>query len=358
MPRFSKPTLRDVASAAHVSLAAASMALNHHPNIPVATRRAVELAAERLGYEKDTKISELMAYLRTSKGQRHSETLAFISSHSRPTLPDWQRPYLAGATAEAERLGYKLDYFWCEEPGMTKRRFSDILYGRGIRGLLIAPLLDGKSELPLSWARFTAVALGYFLVHPRIHRVLNHHYNTMMLAVEKLSERGYRRIALAMQPVNQLSVNNLWKAGYITAHEVTGLTTPPLCYIAPFDPVGFYRWFRKFKPDAIIANDARYYTALHKQGLDAPKDFGIVSLTVKEDSDKILSRVDQNHADEGATAIRLVVAELLHNEVGVPALRQTVMLESTWVEGETIRPATETAEIKSDRSSRTQNPSS
>ena len=67
---------------------------------------------------------------------------------------------------------------------------------------MIAPLLDGKSELALTWSRFTAVTLGYSMAQPAVHRVLNHHYNTVLLALTKLRDRGYRRIALALQPVH------------------------------------------------------------------------------------------------------------------------------------------------------------
>ena len=119
---------------------------------------------------------------------------------------------------------------------------------------------------------------------------------------------------------------------------ILGLPKAPLSFIAEFDPNRFHRWFLKHRPDAIIANDASYYEALHQRGLESPRDFGIVTLTVREDADKVLSRVDQNHHEEGATAVRLVVGELLHNEIGLPAMRQTVMLDSTWVEGETVRP--------------------
>ncbi|HKB90119.1 MAG TPA: LacI family DNA-binding transcriptional regulator, partial [Opitutaceae bacterium] len=67
MPPPRQPTLRDVARAAKISLSAVSMALNRHPNIPTETRRAVEAVAQRLGYERDTRLSELMAYLRNTK---------------------------------------------------------------------------------------------------------------------------------------------------------------------------------------------------------------------------------------------------------------------------------------------------
>jgi DNA-binding LacI/PurR family transcriptional regulator len=333
-----KTTLRDVARAANLSLAAVSMALNRHPNIPPSTRRAVESVAARLGYDRNYRVSELMSYVRGSRNNGYHETLGYISSHPLHAIPHWQKPYLEGARREAERLRCKLDVFWCEEPRMSKRRLSDILTGRGIRGLLIAPLLDRKNDLPLTWGRFTSVALGYSLARPSIHRVLNHHYNTVLLAMTKLVERGYRRIALALEPVNQWSVNHLWKAAYIAGLEILELPRPPLCFIETFDPAKFHHWYLKHKPDAIIANDSTYYKALHQRGLNAPENFGIVSLTVKEEADKVLSRVDQNHAEEGATAIRLIVGELLHNEIGVPAIRQTVMLDSIWIEGETVRP--------------------
>jgi LacI family transcriptional regulator len=333
-----KTTLREVAKAANMSLAAVSMALNRHPNIPLATRRAIEAVAARLGYERNYRVSELMSYVRSSRQDSYRETLGYISSHPIEAIPHWQKPYLIGATREAERLRCKLDFFWCEEPGMSKRRLSEILSGRGIRGLLIAPLLDGKNDLSLSWGKFTSAALGYCLARPSVHRVLNHHYNTILLAMTKLVERGYRRIALAVEPVNQWSVNHLWKAAYVAGLEILELPKPSLCFITEFNPDNFHRWYLKYKPDAIIANDATYYRALHERGLNAPEDFGFVSLTVKEEADKVLSRVDQNHSEEGATAIRLIVGELLHNEIGIPAMRQTVMLDSIWIEGETIRP--------------------
>jgi LacI family transcriptional regulator len=330
--------LRDVAESVNLSLAAVSMALNRHPNIPAATRRAVETAAARLGYERNHRVSELMSYVRSTRSDSYHETLGYISSHPHHAIPHWQRPYLAGATREANRLRCKLDFIWCEEPGMSKRRLTEILTGRGIRGILIGPLLDGKNELALNWNKFTSVALGYTLAQPAIHRVLNHHYNTIHLAMSKLAERGYRRIALALQPINQWSVNHLWKAAYVLGLEILDLPRPQLCFIEEFDPDRFFRWCRQHKPDAIIANDASYYEALHRRGMDAPRDFGIVTLTVKEEADKVLSRVDQNHVEEGATAVRFLVGEVLHNEIGIPPMRQTVMLDSIWVEGETIRP--------------------
>jgi LacI family transcriptional regulator len=335
-----------VAQAAHVSLAAVSMALNRHPNIPNATRRSIEAVAARLGYERNYRVSEIMSYVRKAREEVHHETLGYVSSHPREAIPLWQQPYFAGALREAERLRCKLDFFWCEQPGMSKRRMSEILVGRGIRGLLIAPLLDGKYELGLTWNRFTAVALGYSLAKPAVHRVLNHHYNTILLAMTKLMERGYRRIALALQPVNQLSVNHMWKAAYLQGIEILELQHPPLCFIQEFDPARFHRWFLKNKPDAIVANDASYYEALRGYGFDAPEDFGIVSLTVEEPANKLLSRVDQKHAEEGATAIRIIVGELLHNEIGLPLMRQTVMLESVWVEGETVHRQQAPAAVK------------
>ena len=338
MPPSRKTTLRDVASAANMSLAAVSMALSRHPNIPATTRRAVEAVAARLGYERNYRVSELMSYVRGTRHDSYHETLAYVSSHPINAVPHWQKPYLDGARREAERLRCKLDFFWCEEPGMSRRRLSEIISGRGIRGLLIAPLPDHKNDLPLTWSKFTAVALGYSLARPSIHRVLNHHYNTILLAMTKLVERGYRRIALAVEPVNQWSVNHLWKAAYVAGLEILELPRPPLCFIAEFRPDIFHKWFLKHRPDAIIANDATYYRALHERGLNAPENFGIVSLTVREEADKTLSRVDQNHAEEGATAIRLIVSELLHNQLGIPPIRQTVMLDGIWIEGETVRP--------------------
>jgi len=160
----SRPSIRDVALRAGVSHTTASLALRRDTRIPRKTRQRVERAASQLGYRCHALVSSLMAQLRTIKTRPDTETLGFITSW--PTRDGWkalphQRLFFSGVEKRARELGYKVDVFWLREPGMTSRRMSQILYTRGIRGLILQSLPKSHGHLSLYWKNFAAVAKGF-----------------------------------------------------------------------------------------------------------------------------------------------------------------------------------------------------
>ena len=71
-------TLKQVAAAAGVSLAAVSYALRGHGKVAVATRRRVTAAARQLGYRPNPRVASLMAHIRRGQADPRGERLAFI----------------------------------------------------------------------------------------------------------------------------------------------------------------------------------------------------------------------------------------------------------------------------------------
>jgi hypothetical protein len=45
--------------------------------------------------------------------------------------------YLQGARERCRQLGYRLEEIWANEPDMTMRRLSQILYQRSIEGVVV-----------------------------------------------------------------------------------------------------------------------------------------------------------------------------------------------------------------------------
>jgi LacI family transcriptional regulator len=73
------PTQRDIANAAGVCQATASLALRNHPSIPETTRNRIREVAETLGYRPNPRVAELMGEIRknrTTEGLQ--ETVALI----------------------------------------------------------------------------------------------------------------------------------------------------------------------------------------------------------------------------------------------------------------------------------------
>ncbi|MGH8017876.1 MAG: LacI family DNA-binding transcriptional regulator, partial [Opitutaceae bacterium] len=123
----SRCTLRSVAAEAGVSVATASLALNGGTRISAATTRRVRVAAARLGYRKDLRVSEFMRQVRRDQRVVYRETIALLDTW--PTRKGWHEPaanqhYAEGIDQRAHELGYEVEEIWTREPGMSDRRIT------------------------------------------------------------------------------------------------------------------------------------------------------------------------------------------------------------------------------------------
>ncbi|MBC7366554.1 MAG: LacI family DNA-binding transcriptional regulator [Undibacterium sp.] len=123
-----KRRMVDVAHLAGVHSSTVSLAPRNHPSIPEATRALVRRAAEKAGYQPDPLVSALMSFRRSAREIPRHTTLAFVTS-SRPANA-WResrtlRDQLAGAQERAQLLGYHIEEFPPNWPGMTGTFQSD-----------------------------------------------------------------------------------------------------------------------------------------------------------------------------------------------------------------------------------------
>src|SRR5690606_4287892 len=103
--------------------------------------------------------------------------------------------FFIGATAKARDLGYRLEHFWLGEPNLTHQRMSDILYARGITGLIIAShRYEVDAPLRFEWSRFSAVKIDFFPHEPMLHNVTNDQRAIIRLAMRRVIAAGYRRV--------------------------------------------------------------------------------------------------------------------------------------------------------------------
>ena len=335
-------TLADVARQAGVHRTTVSLSLRNHPRIPAATRERVKAVARELGYRINPLVSALMQSRRTGDPAKHA-ALAYVTNYAtrygwRPEHHD--RPdFFPGAVERAQDFGYTLEHFWLAEPGMTPRRFCDILSVRSIYGLLVGRLPPGQSSLDLEWDRFSCVALGMTLRAPVLHHVTENHFDTVWQSMERCRERGYRRVGIVFPDGNDSPrVGHRWLGAY--AAQQLGFPARdrlPICSEKPTDEAHFQAWFRRHRPDAILVNNARLLIEwLGRIGCRVPRDVGIVSLEHRRDFD--CTGMYYDPAKIGGLAVEMLIGLMHRNETGVPVVQHEVLLTGEWRDHGTLPP--------------------
>lgn len=348
-------TLSDVARKAGVHVTTVSLAMRNHPRLPEATRKRIQALAQELGYTPDPLLRALVAYRGGVIERRNTPTLAYVTNWS--TQWGWKNvtahpEFYAGALAKAAELGYKLEHFWMRAEGMSQERLGQILYSRGINGLIIASHGREMGDvLDFAWENFSAVKIDYFPHRPALHNVTNNQCDIVRLAMQKLMAAGYRRIGFVMHRGWDHAVDHLWTAGYLCEEQRLGTREriPMHLFPAP-EPVDrwlnesatemlpdareFQAWFKKYRPEVIISKASFVLPLLKKLGLKVPGDVAFVDAFL-EDTAGRTAGVKQNHTTVGALAVEILAGQLQHNKYGVPAIPTTTFVEGTWHDGAT-----------------------
>jgi len=331
------PTIRELAALAGVSRSTISLALRNHPSIPPATRDRIHELARRNGYHHNPLVATLMAQLRLSGKRRATETLAYLTNwdsewgwKKHPNEPN----FFAGASRRAAELGYEIEHFWALEPGMTQSRLSRILYARGIRGVIIAPLLRARGHLSLEWKHFAAATISTTVYKPDIHRCSHLHYNGMVTALRSLKHRGYCRIGLAILAAHDMRVNHGWQAAFVfNNYNIPASRRIPPYLAADWKKDGFRKWLEKYSPEIVLSNADNPFFLLRDLGYRVPQDIGYANLDVQPGTP--YSGIDQLAHEVGAGAVDLVAIQLQNNEMGLPNHARAVHIQGEWVDGET-----------------------
>jgi DNA-binding LacI/PurR family transcriptional regulator len=335
-------TLQDVAKRAGVHRSTVALALREHPRIPETTRRRIQALAKKMGYRENPLVRALMQSRRSGHAVKHV-TLAFVTNY--PTRFGWRpehhdRPdFFPGAEARARDFGYRLEHFWLAEPGMTPARFVEVLRARGIHGLILGRLPPGQHALELEWQHFSSVALGMTLRSPRLHHVTENHFDTAWQGMQRCLERGYRRVGFVFSEANDSPrVGDRWLSAYLGQQlKFPARDRLAVCPGTPTDRATFVQWFRRERPDAILANHSGpVRTWLAELGLAIPRDVGLIEL---EDHPELgCAGVWYDPAKIGALAVEMLVGLLHRNETGIPADPPEILLSGKWCEGDTLPP--------------------
>ncbi len=340
--KSSKVSLGDVARVAGICRSSTYCALHNQPGVSKGTRERVQQIAKRLGYVPDARRAVVMAGVRAAKSK---ELLPIAWLNTTSEKDAWRKykfhtPYLEGARERALELGYRIEEIWTREPGMSMRRISQILYQRGIEGVIVT---HPAKHLRLKWDHLACVSLGGALLAPRLHRVMGDVNFNLMLALKVLRRLGYGRIGICLP--EQMVLYALREIRSTTYHFVATIPksdqVPPLFYKGDADVQASdsekqaMAWIQRHRPDVIVGTTSLLVGWVKAAGARVPEDIGIVHLA-KEDDLLDWAGICSNKREIGATAIEQVCFLVQNHRFGLPKTPLNIFIRGSWQPGCTL----------------------
>jgi len=333
MPDPKHVTLTQIAKAAGLSIGTVSLALRDSPLLLVETKRVVRATADKLGYRPNPRVSALMAHIRRAKKVHQGERLAFVWLEA--TQEEIRRglfsEYLNGAKARAEHLGYAIEEYRINTPGLTPARLERILVARGIVGVIFSPMLHAAYfELPWDFSHFAAAVIGNASCRPDLHRAGFNHYLAVRALLQQMIQRGHSHPVAVLSREADQRAKGAMSAAFLSNHPAGPIEAARRIFFIEHTPAELTaRWLVRCKPDSLVTH-GDYYNTWRKSGaeLKLPPTYLI---DVRSDGPRCPG-IAQGEAVIAASAVDLVVGQLLRNERGVPADAQALLFPGHWRE--------------------------
>ncbi len=338
-------TLRELARLADLSPSAISLALRDSPRIGAATKARVKALAAEHGYIPDARIVDMMRHLRKPRTVRAQACFGVISFY--PEKRPWENsPHLSrihdGMTRRATELGYRLDPLWLKAPGLSLRRFREIVQARGIEGLLCFGSPDVAQVFPQELNDYAVVTVG-FSIRTNLHRVTSRPFNDTLNAFNRLRDLGYQRPGLVLSPYEDSRTYHSHSAAYLGWIEQNfGMERAlPILRMDEVTAEPLLAWRRSHAPDSFVFVHSPSAVRQLREVLDAhhirtPADLGVaVQSHMVEGSG--FTGLQQNQHLMGAWAVELLAARIANRDFGIPQTPRVEMVESEWIKGNTLR---------------------
>jgi LacI family transcriptional regulator len=337
-PRVS---LRDIAAKLGVSHSTISLSLRDHPRISAAMKERVRKAAEEMGYRPDPMLAALANYRRGSENKAITAGIAWINAWPTPdklrTFKEFDF-YWQGAFKAAEKFGYRLEEFRIGKD-CSPKRLHQILSTRGIRGILLPPHQSVPDWQNFPWEHYSVVRFGRSLHEPACHIVTADQISNTMLAVQKIHERGYRRIGFVATEGEMSKRGMQFELGFIGGQRLIADPDPlPVLVQRTLEATGrkrvFNTWLKKHRPDAIFTADSSVPAFLKTLGIRIPEDIGLAVTSILDA--KADAGIDQHPEEIGRVGFLMLNSLINDRARGIPDIFRQILVEGSWVDGSSL----------------------
>jgi len=334
-------SIREIARSLGLSHTTVSEALRESPRVNPVTRKRVQKAARAAGYRPNPLAGALMSEMRRARSGTFRGVLAILDMEgpeSRPASSNrYHRELVRGAAGRAEELGFKAETIIVGTRGISDTRLGGILQARGIRGILVLPIANSVDLSGLDWSHFAGIYTDYLIERPALHAVCSDHYRSMVFAVQRLHDLGYRRLGLVLHADHDARLLHRWEAAFHAYHQHNAKkeALPPLV-LPVLERNAFVRWFKGKRPDAVLCHRAEVMEWMKECGARIPETHGFCCLNVTSNTENCAG-LDLQPGLLGARGVELLIAALHRNDCGIPEHTSTTTIPAIWVDGPTLR---------------------
>ncbi|MCH6259068.1 LacI family transcriptional regulator, partial [Puniceicoccaceae bacterium K14] len=249
-------TMADVARKLGVTASTVSRALRNDPRISNARRKEIKATAEAMGYRPNPLVSALISSRNSHFDKIAINTIALVTDYGGSTHwrdKDVCRWEFEGIAKRADELGYKIEEFPLPRFKGDAKQLSDVIYNRGIRGVLLGFSRARTKKSLIDADRFAIAGLSAYFKRANVDRTNFHGLYNVRLALKEMATLGYKKTGLVVPEFNNRISGGLWTAGYLDWHR----TLPSENRCIPFVPTNenaeseFSQWLRSEQPDSL-----------------------------------------------------------------------------------------------------------
>lgn len=337
-----RATIKDIARRAGVHHSTVSRCLKDSPMISAATKDKVRRIAKQLRYRPNPWLNVLMYNRKKGALSKFLPHIAFVTFFPKPHgwktwIPGLDNCF-EGARKEVGSHGYCLEEFCAPPDRISGKRLEQILYTRGINGVILSPSPVPLEKIDWEWDRFAVVAIGPSVREEGVHRVRHDHFGAMATAMERCRQLGYSRVGLIVEEENHRKTNGRWVASYLLKQFEIGVRRPPVpLFVKEWKPSAVVPWMKVNRPDVIlVVNASPIEEILRAEGLRIPDDVGVVSLACPERAGR-QTGIYENWDNQGTQAAALLIDLMTDNLLGLHDVPSNLLITGVWNEGETVR---------------------
>ncbi len=330
MPR-KKATIIDIANKLGLSKSTVSRALQDHPRISEATKKAVKAVARRMEFEPNTFAISLFR----KKSNIIGVVVPEIVNHFFAAVID-------GIEDVAYKSGYKVIITKSNESYEREIASTAALVSQNVDGILVSLSKETRKTDHLASIIKKGLPLVFFdriSEKMDVTKVVVDDFKGAFKATEYLIQSGYSKIAHLSGPVN-LNIGRLRKGGYVRALNMYNLPVRKEYIVTVgMDRESGYRGANillslKDKPEAIFAVNDQIaigaMKAIKENNLRIPQDIAVMGFAnepVTEITEPTLTTVHQPAFEMGQTACELLIKEIKSKTK--KGLAQKVVLKTT-----------------------------
>ncbi|MEZ0480799.1 LacI family DNA-binding transcriptional regulator [Planococcus sp. SSTMD024] len=273
-----KVTMQDVAEKSGVSKSTVSQYINNRfEYMAPATKTRIEEAIKELGY--------IPNYVAKSLKQKKTGTIGVIVAN---ILHVFSTEIIRAIEDECERNGFHLFVCNADDQPEKERAYIDMLIAKQVDGLIIFPT-NGNQEYykQLKNAQFPIVFVDRLIDQPLYPTLLLDNESASRIAVEELSKKGHKKIALVSTSIAKRVTPRLERiSGFKNAMAEKSLAVDPEWIVADERQLLAERlqqlWDSNNHPEAFFAtNDLALIELLkfiRKNKLSIPEDVGVIAI--------------------------------------------------------------------------------